>query len=262
MFGRRNRSSLSSTIREATDPEIRSLRAKISQRQETVAELELELFDMRASLEHFERELQVHIRPLERQLADLQAQLRKSRHEAERRAQWGKDLEEAPDVVQQFEQAWTPAKSRTTEPRSAPTPEQSELKALYRELAKRFHPDLTTDPQEKEWREEMMATVNAAYASKDLSALLGLQQQPDRPPKKVTQTREEFLAEMSAEVLRLDQLITKLKRQLDELSSSGLAQLQLDVTMARQSGQDLLSQIAKDMELEIANVKAELASLS
>ena len=82
MFGRRNRSSLSDTLRDAADPEIRSLKAKISERQDIVAELELELFDIRVSLEEFERKLEVRIRPLERQLADLRAQLRNSRHEA------------------------------------------------------------------------------------------------------------------------------------------------------------------------------------
>ena len=262
MFGRRNRSSLSSTIRQATDPQLRSLRAKISDRQDTVAELELELFDMRVSQEEFERQLGIRVRPLERQLAQLEAQLRESRHEAERRAQWGKDLKEAPDVVRQFERAWTTSGAQTQQPRAAPKPEQSELRALYRELAKRFHPDLTTDSQEKEWREEMMSAVNAAYSGHDLNALLELQQRPDRPPQKVTQSGEEILAEMAAEVLRLDQLIVKLNRQLDELSSSALAQLQLDVSMARQTGQNLLGQMARDLELEIARAKAELASIT
>ena len=262
MFRRRNRSSLSSTIREATDPELRSLRAKISKRQETVAGLELELFDMRVSLEEFERQLDLRVRPLEHQLADLQAQLIKSRHESERRAQWGKDLEEAPDVVRQFERAWTPGRPPLKQPQTAPQPDQSELKAPYRELAKRFHPDLTTDPQEKKWREKMMAEVNAAYERHDLNALLKLQQQPDRPPQKVPQSREEILTEMTAEVLRLDQIIARLNRQVDELSSSPLAQLQLDVSMARQSGQAPLRQIAKDLELEIAQARAELASLT
>ncbi|MFQ5942715.1 MAG: hypothetical protein ACE5JF_04105 [Anaerolineales bacterium] len=219
----------------------------------------MELFDLRVSLEEFERELEVRIRPLERQLADLQTQLQKTRHEAERRAQWGRDLEEAPDVVRQFERAWTPRKTSVKTPRAAPEPEQAELKALYRELAKRFHPDLTTDPGEKEWREEMMAAVNAAYQNHDLNALLELQQQPDLPPQKVTLSRQDILAEMAAEVLRLDRLIVTLTRKLDELSGSALAQLQLDVSIA---GQDLLSQIAKDLELEIARAKAELASMS
>jgi len=259
MFGRRNRSSLSDTLRDAADPEIRSLKSKISERQDIVAELELELFDIRVSLEEFERKLEVRIRPLERQLADLRAQLRKSRHEAERRAQWGKDIDEAPDVVRQFERAWTPSKQQTERPQKAAPPEQAELKALYRELAKRFHPDLTTDPKEKEWREEMMAAVNAAYQSKDLNALHELRQQPDRKPERVSHTREEILAIMAAEILRLDQLIANLNRRMDELSNSSLSQLQLDVSIARQSGQDILGQIAKDLELEIARATAELA---
>ena len=262
MFGRRNRSSLSDTLREAADPEIRTLRAKISDRQDTVAELELELFDIRASLEEFERKLEARIRPLERQLTGLQAQLRESRHDAERRAQWGKDLEQAPDVVKQFERAWTPGRQRTKKPQKTSEPEKSELKALYRELAKRFHPDLTTDPEQKKWREEMMAAVNAAYQNQDLNALLELRQQPDRHPVRESLTREELLAKMAAEVLRLDQLIAKLNRTMNELSNSSLAQLQLNVSMARQSGQDLLSQIAKDLELEIARASAELASYS
>ena len=256
----RKRSSLSDTLRDATDPELRALRAKISERQESVAELELELFDMRVSLEEFERQLEVRIRPLERELADLRAKLQESRHEAERRAQWGQDIDEAPDVIRQFERAWTPGKSKP-KPKPSPKPEQSELKTLYRELAKRFHPDLTTDPEEKAWREEKMAEVNAAYQSGNLSALLELQQQPERPPQRRTLTREELLAELAAEVLRLDGLIKKLTRDLDALASSSLAQLQLDVSMARQSGQDLLAQIARDLELEIARVKAELASV-
>ena len=67
---------------------------------------------------------------------------------------------------------------------------------------------------------------------------------------------------MAAEVIRLDQLITNLSRRMNELSNSALAQLQLDVSMARQSGQDMLSQIAKDLELEIARAKAELAAIN
>ncbi len=105
-----------------------------------------------------------------------------------------------------------------------------------------------------------MAAVNAAYQIQDLHALLELRQQPDRQPERVNLTREELLAKMAAEVLRLDQLIAKLNRTMNELSNSSLAQLQLNVSMARQSGQDLLSQIAKDLELEIARASAELAS--
>lgn len=262
---RRRRSRLSDTIREATDPQLRSLRAEIAERQEAIAGLELELFEMRSSLAEFERALEARVRPLERQLNELSDELAKARREAERRAQWGEraNQEGTPDVVSQFERAWRPSSPKAAE-RAAPAPsaERTSLRALYRELAKRFHPDLTTDPDQKQWREAVMAEINEAYQAKDLAALRALQDRPDRPPPAVEKTSEQLSVELQAEVIRLDAVIAKLKRQLDELAASELAQLQLSVSMARQAGRDLLAEIARDLEREIAEVKVELAALA
>lgn len=263
MFSRRRR-VLSDTIRDATDPNIRSLRAELSARQERVAELELELFDLRVSLAEFERELEARVRPLERHLAELKAELAQARRRAERRGQWGEraDDEDTPDVVRQFERAWTPRTSEAEAARSpaTPTTDGSALKNLYRELAKRFHPDLTTDADEKRWREERMAEINQAYEAKDLGALQHLQAQPDRQPPEVRKSTAEVTTELQAEIIRLDGLIAGLQRELSELASSELAKLQLSASMARQSGQDLLGQLSRDLELEIAHVTAELAA--
>jgi len=46
-----------------------------------------------------------------------------------------------------------------------------ELKALYRDAAKRIHPDLATDEAEKERRTTLMAALNAAYAAGDADAI-------------------------------------------------------------------------------------------
>lgn len=264
MFKRR-RSRLSDTIREATDPHLRSLRTEIAERQEHIAQLELELFEMRSEVAEFERVLQARIRPLERELDRLSSELSTARREAERRAQWGDRAGEEgiPDVVSQFERAW----NRETAPqaaakRDAPSPERSNLRALYRELAKRFHPDLTTDPEQKKWREAVMAEINEAYQAKDLAALRALQDRPDRQPPPVEKTSEQQAIDMEAEVIRLDGVIAKLQRQLDELAASELVQLQLSVSMAKQSGGDLLAEIARDLEREIAQVKVELAALA
>ena len=49
-----------------------------------------------------------------------------------------------------------------------------ETKKLYHALAKRFHPDLTSDPDDKQWREQLMSQINAAYAERDLATLLSI----------------------------------------------------------------------------------------
>jgi hypothetical protein len=47
-------------------------------------------------------------------------------------------------------------------------------KRLYRELARRFHPDLAQTAVEQAYRTQVMAAVNNAYADKDVQALYDL----------------------------------------------------------------------------------------
>ncbi|HEX9676437.1 MAG TPA: J domain-containing protein [Anaerolineales bacterium] len=265
MFTRRNRSSLRQALEYASDSEMRSLRSELAQLQEGIAQVELDLFDTRAKLALFERELEARIRPLERRLQALQSDLSQARHRAERRAQWGARLEaeEIPDVVDQFHKAWTPSDTPSA-PKPSPlqTPaDQEQLKRQFRELAKRFHPDLSPDPGQKRWRQEMMGKVNAAYSAGDLEELRRLAQQPDQPPPEQPQSRERILVELSGEIRRLSALQTGLKNELDRLLRSQTVQLQLEVSMARLDGRDMLGEIASDLQLQIARAEAELASL-
>ena len=267
MFNKPRRSKLSRALEQATDPDLKSLRGEVTRRQERTAELELELFDLRVSLAEFERELEVRVRPLERELQELRARLDQLRREAARRAQWGEraNREEVPDVVEQFRKAWTPRFQEGAASSAKATPpeaQQGELRSLYRELAKRFHPDLTTDPKQKPWREEMMAKVNLAYESNDLGALRALQQQVERPAQELQVGRDQLLINLHSEVLRLDRVITGLQSEIDRLERSEVALLKLNAVKARLNGNDLLASMARDFGTQIAQIRAELASLA
>lgn len=61
------------------------------------------------------------------------------------------------------------------------------IKTIWKKLIRKFHPDLITDPEEKEKREEMMKKINKAYTERNLEALLQYEN---------TQTIEE-IAELS-----------------------------------------------------------------
>ena len=52
---------------------------------------------------------------------------------------------------------------------------QKSMRSIYLSLAKALHPDTIVDPAEKARKEELMKKVTAAYADKDLSALLKLE---------------------------------------------------------------------------------------
>ena len=138
---------------------------------------------------------------------------------------------------------------------------KAELKQLFRTLAKRFHPDLVTDPEEKRRREKVMAQVNEAYAAQNLSAMKKLAQKPDRPDVPADKTREQIMVDLKAEIVRLDRVILALDRQLQEEINSHTVRLMLEVSIAESNGRNLLAEMAADIQTDIARLEVELASL-
>jgi predicted RNase H-like nuclease (RuvC/YqgF family) len=267
MFRRRSSGRLSDALRRSRDPELADLDEQVSQRQEQVAGLELELFEMRAELARFQAEMARRVGPLQTRISDLRKEVTRARHRAERRAQWGSRAESEddapPDVFAQYERTWRkPPGGLPTEP----APEQdaatkNQIKAEYRALAKRFHPDLTSDPDEKKWREKIMAEVNQAYADGDLAALrklAGRESLPERGPEK---SREQIVIELRREVKRLDAVIAQLQAEVGRVTRSAEVKLMLDASIARREGRDLLAEMAADFRREIVELEMELADL-
>jgi signal transduction histidine kinase len=169
------------------------------------------------------------------------------------------------DVLEQYRRTWTPKEKPPAPPAEEPEISEqtkAELKALFRALAKRFHPDLVTDPEEKRWRVKVMAQVNEAYAAMDVAELQRLSAKPGRSEAPVQKTREQMLAELQHEIRRLDDVIRGLERTLQDLINSHTVQLMLEVTIAERSGQDLLGEMAADLRRKIADLEAEYARLS
>jgi hypothetical protein len=266
MFSRR-RGSLKRAIERAADPELRQLEEELADRKERIAHLQIELSDTRIDLARFEYELEVRLGGYMRRLQSLRDKLDDLRRKASWKAQWG-DREDAPDfeqeVSEQFRRTW---RKRPSPPKPPPEvhlneKDSAELKRLFYSLAKRFHPDLATDEREKKRRQDIMVKVNKAYSSKDLKALRALMKQPDITPDEPVKSRQRLMAEMEAEIKRLDGVITQLNSQLRELiHSNESVRLMLDVSIARQRGKDLIAEMARDFQHEIARLEVELERL-
>ena len=268
LFKRNRRGRLKQALSEASDYELQTLRNEVSVRQEKVAQLELEFFDTRADLTVFEREMEDRLGLLKRQIKRLEDKLESAKRQAARRAQWG-DRVDSPDipedVVDQFRKTWRRHESDASPPileKKIDEATKEELKTLYRSLAKRFHPDLAIDPEEKAWREERMAEVNAAYAEMDRIALEALVGKSDWSPKPSVRSRDEEVAELRAEIRRLDELIDDLERKLRELINSDTVKLMLEVSSARRAGWDLLGKMENDLLAQISALQHELSIYS
>lgn len=267
MFRKRRQNTLKQAILKARDPVLKELHVELSRRQEQVAQLELELSDTRADLARFEHELESRLGPLNHRLENLEARLSEARRKAAHKLQWG-DRADSPDVpqdvVDQFQKTWTrrKTKNKPVPPAKISEETKAELKNLFRTLAKTYHPDLVTDPQQKSWHAKRMAQINQAYIANDLTGLQSLADKPAEPEPILEKPRTDVAANLKTEIKRLDGVIIELERTLSRLVNSHSVKLMLDASLARRAGTDLLAELAKDLQAKILGLEAELESLT
>lgn len=104
--------------------------------------------------------------------------------------------------------------------------DQPTLKKLYRELAKRCHPDLAGSADDRHRRAALMCDINAAYANGDGRTLRALLDKTEQEASDFAERPiAERLAWASAEVARLDQEIARLRANLVALHLSDLYRL-------------------------------------
>lgn len=133
-----------------------------------------------------------------------------------------------------------------------------ELKRLYREIAKRIHPDLATDPDERARRTRMMADVNRAYADGDEARLRSLLNEWETSPDVVT--GDGVGAELVRTIRKIHQVQTRLARLESEIAAligSELAVLKARAESERMNGRDVLTQMAAQLSERIAQLRRQ-----
>jgi len=160
-----------------------------------LAQAQIELEHTRAQLDHLTRQQHGQLGPLYDQLDQLDLDIAALRAtitgdpEDLRRLQelYGTAEQAADPLTDPLPQPAAPVidpeytnSLRFTEPEAAPAEEISPAKVaqrIYRELARRAHPDLVQDPVEKERRGAFIARVNDAYRRQDLYELQRLSEE-------------------------------------------------------------------------------------
>jgi hypothetical protein len=135
---------------------------------------------------------------------------------------------------------------------------QRDLKTLYRDLAKRAHPDLTLDDADRAARGAWMADINAAYARADLTALKELLARLSGSGRDSTWDDAKRLR---AEIERLDGLIVEMRAEIAEMNRSDWLAMKLDAALARSRGADWFAQTRRQIEARAAERKVELEAL-
>lgn len=136
------------------------------------------------------------------------------------------------------------------------------LRKLYREVCRRFHPDLSADESEREHRHHLMVEINRAYATgaeERLQALLeagaGLAEveaDSDSATELILLTRR--LAEAHERLLAIDEEIAA-------LTNSETWRLRLRVINAEAMGVDLFNDLISQVDRQIKKARHRLEAL-
>ncbi|MCL7426150.1 hypothetical protein ACIHJG_11915 [Streptomyces sp. NPDC052415] len=132
-----------------------------------------------------------------------------------------------------------------------------EARKLYRELARKAHPDLAQEDAERARREEFITRVNAAYARGDEALLRELAEEwaaGPVPEERLPSPAEELYARLEW-LSQRKELLTVVVRELEESAIGSMLRLAPD------DPDTLLEEIAEQLLSDVSAREAELADL-
>lgn len=221
-----------------------------------LADRELRSANLRAELGAFERQYLHYVGSRYAELDELKAAI------AEQSAKEQPANDRAQRAAQQARARAEETKSTAGE-KAAATPRafeaSPEIKKLYREVAKRIHPDLTSDRKDRAKRQQLMAEANEAYERGDEAKLNKIFAEYEWSPDAVQ--GEGPGAELIRVIRRISQArgrLAEIEAELQELLRSDLYQLKVRVDQAQSHGRDVLREMISKVDEQIAQARRRL----
>jgi hypothetical protein len=141
--------------------------------------------------------------------------------------------------------AATPSATPIPEPIAPPKP-TLDLKALFREVAKRIHPDFARNARDERHRTHLMAQANEAFLRSDADLLHRMLHGHDLPLTTPDPAAE--LAQTLAQIAAVQADILTLDAELNTLTHSDMADLRHRTNLAATEGRDLLAELAAQVK--------------
>jgi len=243
----------------AIKPEERELARKVLEQTTLETELterELRTANLRAELGAFERRYLHFVGARYAELDELKARI------AEQLAHEQPDNDRA-------QQAARDARARAHETKSAAGERAEtaprafeaspEMKRLYRTVAKRIHPDLTSDREDRAKRQQLMSMANEAYELGDEMQLARILTEYEHSPEAVQ--GEGPGVELVRVIRRISQMrsrLAEMEAELQELLRSDLFQLKSRLDEAHEFGRDVLQEMVAKVDEQIEQAQERL----
>jgi len=254
-------------------PEERLERA-VRAAEQALIEFEIAVETFRIEVENFSRLHHQKLGPMYARLDELEAQIAEARaartgdpedvrkaHEARARVLPMPGVEELfhgwMDSEGLFPEAAAMLTDQPVRPPQRVRP-SDEARKLYRELARKAHPDLAQDETERARRDEFIARVNAAYARGDEALLRELAQEwaAGPVPEEWRPSRSEELYARLEWLAQRKELLALVARELEESAIGAMLKLAPD------DPDRLLEEIAEQLLAQVGEREAELTGLT
>jgi len=240
------------------------LRAEIELKRTALAEERAALQKLQNEVASFARQYDRTIGPLEAELDAVRQQIEilQARATMDHGSIWGPGYSS-------FEESFDAKYRQQNPPLTFPSRkvDDSTLRALYRKLARKYHPDTTTDPDEKARLTVIMAQINAAYRARNIDELQIIDgqkfksQKASPPVVASAEPREPSYLDLVKVAEGLDAEIAWTHSEHSRLLSGPLMSLKIEASIARSQGRDLLHEIAARIRADLDTARTELAEL-
>jgi hypothetical protein len=240
------------------EEEILRKREELAVIRAALAEREFELVDLRRELAAFEGRYLRQVGILYAELDEWKARIAelKARLDPSAAAQ-GRAEEAREQARQTYEDAHG---SASKAPDFTPSPD---LKRLFREAAKRIHPDFAKDSGDLERRTRFMAEANRAYEAGDVEALQRiLDDYQDGADAVEGEGIGAELIRIIRQISQAKERVSAIEKELAALRQSEVALLKKNAEEREQEGRDLLAELAASVREQIERAKKEYEALT
>ncbi|MEM8859202.1 MAG: J domain-containing protein [Chloroflexota bacterium] len=146
------------------------------------------------------------------------------------------------------------------------TSDEKMARKIYRDLARKHHPDMAEGAMQKLYATSMMAAVNEAYARKDTQALLDLAGELD---PKTAEELSKSASKMSIKARKLQQQLRRCKQrkrrvtlQLRSLREETISKLwRRAQSIDKGEGENWWDEVAQSLQAQIEGYKKEISQL-
>jgi hypothetical protein len=239
---------------------VKELRTSLELLQNELVEAEARLAERLAAIHAFEFELRRRIEPFVRQLEALEAKIKQEFRRLE--AEW---QEKAGEEKWSFEEAAATGDYRYHDEDSKEAPQKLdeaqkvEIKQLYRQLARRFHPDMGVDQADRVYRTQMMMAINAAYTAGDIDKLQALALEPNAAQHlDFAQTDEQVAEAIELELGRLQRRLEEITQELGRLDKHRSTRLMQRKKKSEAAGRNFFAELIQELREKIFQKEMDL----